>query len=218
MLQRLYEEKITMNLDKCEFIKQELVYLGFVLSQGNLKMDPSKVEAIVNWPTPKLAIEVRSFYGLTQYYMKFIRQFSAICAPMLDTIRGGMKAKFQWNEQANRGFETLKEKIATQPVLVLPSFEKFFIVECDASNVAIGVVLSQEERPVPFHSEKLSDAKRKYSSYDLELYALVQGLRKWRHYLLPKEFVVYTDNQALSFLTSQEKLSHKHMKWVQCSH
>lgn len=107
------------------------------------------------------------------------------------------------------------KEIATQPVLVLPSFEKLFIVKCDASNVAVGVVLSQEERPISFHSEKISDAKRKYSSYDLELYALVQALRKWRHYLLLKEFVVYMDNQALSFLNSQDKLIHKHMKWVE---
>lgn len=161
VLKRLYDEKITMNLEKCEFVKKELVYLGFVLSQGNLKMDPRKVEAIVNWPTPKSATDVRSFHGLAQYYRKFIRHFSAICAPMLDTIRGGMKAKFQWNEAENKGFETLREKIATQPVPVLPSFEKLFIVECDASNIVVGVVLSQEERPVAFHSEKLSDAKRR---------------------------------------------------------
>jgi hypothetical protein len=85
---------------------------------------------------------------------------------------------------------------------VLLSFKKLFIVECDASNLAIGAVLSQEGQPVAFHSETLDEAKRKYSSYDLEMYALVQALRKWRHYLLPKEFIVYTNNQDLSFLNS----------------
>lgn len=89
------------------------------------------------------------------------------------------------------------------------------MLECDASNLAIGAVLNQEGKLVYFHTKKLNEAKRKYYSYDLEIYALVQDLRKWRHYLLPEEFVVYTNNQELSFLNSQDKLSHKHMKWVE---
>lgn len=99
--------------------------------------------------------------------------------------------------------------------MVLPSFEKLFTIECDASNLTIGAILSQEGKPIAFHSEKMNETKRKYSSYDLELYALVQALRKWRHYLLPKEFMVFFDNQALRFLNSQDKLSHKHMEWVE---
>jgi hypothetical protein len=207
VLRRLQEEKLAINLEKCEFMKEELVYLGFVVSQGNLKMDDDKVKAILTWPTPKTGTAVKSFHGLAQFYRKFIRNFSGICAPMLDTIKGGVKTKFVWTDRANEGFERLKKEVATKPVLVLPSFEKLFTVECDASNIVVGAVLSQEGRPVAFFSERLNEEKSRYSSYDLELYALVQALRKWRHYLLPKEFVVYTDNQALSFINTQEKLS-----------
>ena len=82
----------------------------------------------------------------------------------------------------------MKKEVATRPILVLPSFDKLFIVESDASNIVVGVVLSQEGRPVAFFSERLNESKSRYSSYDLELYALVQALRKWRNYLLPKEF------------------------------
>ena len=88
-------------------------------------------------------------------------------------------------------------------------------MECDASTKAIGGVLSQEGRPVAFFSEKLNDAKKKYSIYDLELYAMVQSLKRWRHYLLPKEFIVFTDNQALSFFNRQDKLSQRHIKWME---
>jgi ribonuclease HI len=109
----------------------------------------------------------------------------------------------------------LKREVATQPILLLPSFDKPFIVECDERSIAVGAILSQEGRQVVFFSERLNEAKYRYSSYDLELYALVQALKKWRYYLFPKEFVVFTDNQALSFLNNQEKLSHKHTKWVE---
>jgi len=88
-------------------------------------------------------------------------------------------------------------------------------VDCDASGNAIGVVLSQEGKPIAYFSEKLNDVKKKYSIYDQEFYAIVQALKKWRHYLLPKEFVLYTDHQALQYLNRQGKLNQRHMKWAE---
>ena len=92
-------------------------------------------------------------------------------------------------------------------MLALPNFNKVFQVECDASGNAIGAVLSQEGKPIAYFSEKLNDAKKKYSLYDQEFYAIVQALKKWRHYLLPKEFFLYTNHQALQYLNSQGKLN-----------
>ena len=155
---------------------------------------------------------VRSFHGLATFYRKFIKKFSHICAPRLETIKEGRKCKFAWSQSANEDFELLKKKVSEKPILSLPDFNKVFQVESDASKVSIGEILSQDGKLVAFSSEKLNETKPKYSSYDLEMYALVQTLKRWRHYLLPKEFVVYTDNQALSFLNSQDKLSHTNMK------
>jgi len=101
------------------------------------------------------------------------------------------------------------------PILRLPDFTKVFEVACDASGVGIGGVLSQENHPVTFFSEKLNEAKLKYSTYDKEFYAVVQALRYWRHYLLPQEFVLYSDHEALRFLNSQKKLNPRHAKWVE---
>lgn len=186
-----------------------------MIYKGNLKMDPTKIEAILSWPTPKSVGEVRSFHGLASFYRKFIKNFSHICAPIVDTIKGDKRNRFQWTNEAKKNFEILKTKVAQQPILPLLDFNKMFTIECNANGSAIGAVLSREGRSVAFFIEKLNEAKRRYSSYDLELYAMVQALKKWRHYLLPKEFVVFTDNHALSFLNSQEKLSHRHMKWVE---
>jgi transposase InsO family protein len=177
-------------------------------------MDPEKVKAIKDWPSPKSIFEVRSFHGLASFYRKFIRNFSGICAPMMDTVKKRHKY-FHWTEEAEKSFKLLKEKITGQPVLVLPDFSKTFQVRCDASGFAIGAVLSQDNRPIAYFSEKLNDAKMKYSTYDKEFYAVIQALKKWRHYLVPKEFVLYSDNHALQFITRQEKLNQKHAKWVE---
>jgi hypothetical protein len=114
-----------------------------VISSNELKMDPEKVKEIKEWSSPKSMFEVRSFHGLASFYRKFIKDFSGICAPMMDTVRKKQKY-FKWIEEAKRSFNTLKEKIKERPILVLPNFGKTFQMRCDANGVAIGVVLSQD--------------------------------------------------------------------------
>ncbi|OMO60008.1 hypothetical protein CCACVL1_24467 [Corchorus capsularis] len=107
------------------------------------------------------------------------------------------KGEFDWTHAARKAFERVKGLLTEAPVLALPDFDKLFVVECDASHTGIGAVLSQEGRPVEFFSEKLTDSRRRYSTYDLEFYALVRAVRHWQHYLAYREFVVYSDHQAL---------------------
>ena len=214
MFEKLREEKLLINLKRWSFVKKELVYLGFVILVEGLKMDLEKVRAILEWPTPRSATKVRSFHGLASFYQKFIKGFSGICGPLTKTMRGDRK-EFKWIVGVNKIFNFLKEKVIEQPILALPYFNKVFQVDCDASGTTIGAVLSQEGRPIAYFSEKLNDAKGKYSIYDQEFYAIVQALKKWRHYLLPKEFVLYTDHQALQYLNSQGKLNQRHLKWVE---
>jgi hypothetical protein len=191
--------------------------LGFVISANELRMYPDKVEVIKNCPSPKNIFEVRSFHGLASFYQKFIRNFSGISTEMMDTVKKRHKS-FHWTEEAEKSFNLLKRKITERPVLVLLDFQKTFQVKCDASGFAIGAVLSQEDRSIAYFSEKLNEAKLKYSTYDKEFYAMIQALKKWRNYLIPKEFVLYSDNHALQFVTQQGKLNQKHVKWVEYMH
>jgi hypothetical protein len=177
-------------------------------------MDLHKVEVIKNWPSSKSVFEVRSFHGLASFYRKFIRNFSGISAPMMDTVKKRHKS-FHWMEEVEKSFNLLKKNIMEQPIMVFPDFCKTFQIKCDASGFAIGVVLSQDDRPIAYFSEKLNEAKIKYSTYDKEFYYDIQALKKWRHYLVPKEFVLYSDNHALQFVTQQDKLNQKHAKWVE---
>jgi hypothetical protein len=122
---------------------------------------------------------------------------------------------FSWTEEAKKNFKVLKEKITEQPILVLPDFGKTFQVRCDAIGLAIGAVLSQDNRPVSYFSEKMNDTKKNYSTCDKEFNAVIQASKKWKHYLIPKEFVLYSDNQALQFIIRKEKLNQRHAKWVE---
>ena len=115
---------------------------------------------------------------------------------MLDIVKKKHKS-FKWTEGDEKSFNVLKEKIIEQPILVLPDFGKTFQVRCGESGLAIGIVLSQDTRPFAYFSEKINDTNNKYSTYDKEFYAVIQSLKKWRHYIIPKEFVLYSDNQAL---------------------
>ena len=120
-------------------------------------MDLEKVRAIKEWSLPMSIFEVRSFHGLASFYRKFIRNFSGICAPIMDIVKKKHKS-FNQIEEAEKTFRVLKKKIIEQPILVLPDFGKTFQVRCDASGIAIGAVLSQDNQLISYFSQKLNDS------------------------------------------------------------
>ncbi|KAJ0550590.1 putative nucleotidyltransferase, Ribonuclease H [Helianthus annuus] len=203
----LREQKLFANRSKCHFLTPEVVFLGYLVSGHGIRMDSTKVSAITSWPTPTSFHDIRSFHGLASFYRRFIRNFSSIVGPITDCLKA---SKFQWTPAAQVAFDTLKRAVTEAPVLALPNFDVIFQVECDASGVGIGGVLSQQNRPVAYFSEKLNECRQKYSTYDKEFYAIVRSLEHWRHYLLPNDFVLYSDHQALRYIQGQTKLNPRH--------
>jgi hypothetical protein len=125
VMRRLQQEKLLVNMKKCSFMQTELIYLGFVISANELKMDPEKVEVIRNWPSLRNVFEVRSFHGLASFYRKFIRNFSGISVAMMDMVKKRHKV-FYWIVEAERSFNLLKQKITEKPILVLLDFQNTF--------------------------------------------------------------------------------------------
>nr|GEX61392.1 putative mitochondrial protein [Tanacetum cinerariifolium] len=192
----------------------EWMVMPFGLSNAprtGIRMDTTKISVITTWPPPTSLHDVRNFYGLASFYRRFIQGFSTIVSPITECLKS---SKIVWNTTAQSIFEQLKHAVTEAPVLALPNFEHVCHVEYDASGLGIGGVLSQL-RPITFFREKLNDTRRRYSTYDKDLYAIVRSHEYWRHYLLPTEFILYFDHQALKFIQGQAKLKPRHAKRVE---
>ncbi|XP_043687813.1 uncharacterized protein LOC122639038 [Telopea speciosissima] len=207
----LRENQLFANPKKCTFFEERLLFLGFVVSSKGIHVDADKVRAVSEWPSPTTVREVQSFLGLASFYRRFIRNFSTMVAPISECLK---KGKFSWTDDCEQSFATIKEKLTTAPVLALPNFGKVFEIDCDACGVGIGGVLSQEGRPIAFFSEKLNEARQKWSTYEQELLAIVRSFQTWEHYLLPKEFVIYTDHESLKYFRTQKHLNKMHARWA----
>jgi hypothetical protein len=168
-------------LSKCEFWISEVLFLGHIINQEGLAVDPKKVATIMDWKAPKDARGIKSFIGMAGYYRCFNEGFSKIARLMTALL--AKKVEFMWTPACQKSFETLKEKLITAPVLILPDVHNSFSVYCDASYTGLGCVLMQEGRVVAYSSRQLKIHEKNYPTHDLELAAVVHALKTWRHYL-----------------------------------
>ena len=143
---------------------------------------------------------------MVNFYRRFILGFSHIAWPLNQLTKGNGKTVFKWTPKEQQAFEKIKNKICTALVLVLPDLHQPFEIEMDASDYALSVVITQSSHPIVFHSKSFSDTVRIYSTYEKKLYAIVQALKQWRHYILGKEIVILTDHKPLQFASSQLNL------------
>lgn len=179
VMERLRSVDFYLKLEKCFFNLQELDYLGFVVSREGLKVDNYKVKAVQEWPELKTKRDIRKFIGFANFYRKFIEGYSTIARPLTTLL--SKKRTFTWGEHQRRAFERLKHAFISAPVLVRPDYEKQFIIETDASLVAMGAVLSQQQddgsiKPISFWSGTFNAAERNYGVGDRELLAIICGL------------------------------------------
>ena len=166
-----------------------------------MSMDVNKVTCMVNWPTLKSVKEVKGFLGLTNYYIRFIRGYGFIAKPFIELLK---KGAFQWSTTAQAIFESLKQAMMTAIVLALPNFSKEFIVEFDASHQGIGVVLSQNGRPLAYFNKALFNRHQALSVYEKEMMAILVVVKKWSCYMVGRHFKIKTDHESLKFFLDQK--------------
>ena len=202
VLTRCFDAGILLKADKCDFGKEETEYLGHVISSEGVRQDPKKMDKLRNYPVPTDKRTVRAFLGLASYYRRFVRDFSRIAAPLHELTKAD--TTFEWTPQTSEAFTRLKEVLTANILLPFPDFASPFIIDCDASDVGMGAVLSQHlqgvERPISLESRKFTDAERKWHIREKEALAILYGLTKFRRFILGCQFTVRTDHQSLEWL------------------
>ncbi|QRV79897.1 Retrotransposable element Tf2 protein [Ceratobasidium sp. AG-Ba] len=206
VLKILRENNLYAKLSKCEFFVKKVIFLGLVITPEGISMEEEKIKAIMEWSAPRKIKE------------KVIAEFSKIARPLHDLTK--KDTKFEWTQECQQAFEEIKKRVSQDPVLIHPDPDKPFILETDASGIAIGAILSQQGEdgylhPVAYLSKSYNDAQRNYDTANKELLAIVESLKHWRIYLegtiLP--VTVFTDHRNLERWKNAETFNRRHARW-----
>jgi hypothetical protein len=177
-------------------------------------MNPDKTEALSKWPSPQTIKQLRGFLGTVGYYRHFINKFAELALPLTKLLK--KDTKFKWTDKCEETKLQLIKAITSAPVLQPPDYSKKFTVTTDASDYALGAVLSQDGKPIEFLSKKFNDTEINWATHEKELFAMVYAINQWRHYLQTSiPFEVVTDNIAVTYIQSQTKLTSKQARWIQ---
>ena len=208
---------LVVNLSKCSFAQAQVQYLGHMVGLGSLSPPLAKVSAIMEMEVPHTKRQVRRFLGAVGYYRRYVKNFADLSVPLTELLKKGQT--FKWTDQCEESFRSLQRVLCSSPVLTSPNFERGFKLACDASNVAVGAVLLQEndsgiDHPVAYFSKKLSPAQKNYATVEKELLSIILALQHFNFYLLPSEPVtVFTDHRPLSYLSSFRLKNQRLTRW-----
>lgn len=199
---RLEAAGLIVSLDKCQFCRPELKYLGYVVDRQGLRPDSDKVEAIVRIPPPQNVGEIRRFIGTASWYRRFVPNFSSTIAPLTNLTKKSVK--WSWTPDCDRAFKAIKEALISAPILTCPDFSRPFVLQTDASSFGLGACLTQTfeegEKVICFLSRSLTRQEMKLTVTEKECLAVIWSVEKLRHYLEGVHFTVITDHHSLLWL------------------
>ncbi|KAL0186165.1 hypothetical protein M9458_017835, partial [Cirrhinus mrigala] len=221
VLQKLRQHQLYLKLEKCEFHKSSVQFLGYNINSEGVLMDQGKVDAIQNWPQPDSIKALQRFLGFANFYRRFIKDYSSIIAPLTSLLRGKPR-RLTWDPAAHEAFQHIKKLFSTAPLLHHPDPNLPFTVEADASTTGVGAVLSQAVgessilHPCAAFSRKLSPAEQNYDVGNRELLAIKLALEEWRHWLegAVHPFTIITDHKNLQYLRDAKRLNPRQARWA----
>ena len=208
---------LKINLEKCDFFRTRLAFLGHIITVEGITPDPAKIEKVKSYPVPRDKTNVRAFLGLASYYRRFVREFSTVAKPLHNLTKRDVA--FEWKNEHQSAFDVLKGRLTSAPIMTYPDFSKQFILATDASDCGIGAVLSQKdtenhEHPVAYASRLLSSTEQNYTVVERECLAAIWAVRHFRHYLHGPKFDLYTDNLALTWLKNRPQPKGRIARWI----
>ena len=219
VLSRLQKHDLYLKPEKCFFNRTSIEYLGVIVSQGQVKMDPAKLSGISDWPTPAKLKDVQAFLGFCNFYRRFIHHFSDIAKPLHALAR--KDTPFHWSHPEEKAFRTLIQAFTSAPVLSLPDRKLPFRLITDASDYALGAILEQPDalntwHPVAYYSKSMQPAELNYDIHDKELLAIIRALEHFRHYLEghPEPFEIWTDHNNLAYFRTKQRISRRQARWA----
>ncbi|KAJ8354748.1 hypothetical protein SKAU_G00223150 [Synaphobranchus kaupii] len=219
VLQRLLENQLFVKAEKCSFHTSSVPFLSFIIMEGRIRADPTKVKAVTEWPQPSTRKHLQQFLGFANFYHRLIRNYS-ITAALLTKLTS-TSIPYCWNPEAQHAFEQLKARFSTAPILCHPDPTRQFTVEVDASDTGVGAILSQRAaldnklHPCAFFSRRLTPAERNYDVGDREVLAIKLALEEWRHWLegAGNPFIVLMDHHNLLYIKSAKRLNARRARW-----
>jgi len=222
VLWRLRDNRLAVSPEKCVWWTQEVEFLGYVIGREGIKMANNKVEAVLGWKTPESLTEVQSFLGFANFYRRFMKDYSKVARPLTELTKKSEEKKWAWNKEAETAFHDLKQRFTTAPILAHFDAARPIIIETDASDFAIGAVLSQRDEenrlhPVAFHLRKFHPAEINYEIHNKELLAIVDTFKHWRRYCegAQHQVQVFSDHQNLEYFTTTKVLNRRQARWAQ---
>jgi hypothetical protein len=211
VLQTLRENQFYAKPKKCDFMKEEISFLGHRVSANGIKVDPEKVRTVADWKVPKDVHGVCSFLRLANYFRRFLQGYSKMVVPLTNLTR--KDKRWKWTEECQEAFENVKHALTNAPVLAPPELQKPFEMVLDASGVGLGAVLLQDGRPVAFKSRKRSPAEQNYTVTQQEMLGVIHALKTWQCYLEGSVFTNVTDHCPNTFFDTEVNMSRRQARW-----